>query len=213
LISDTSINDGSRARMIHWYHCIFSPFCWFSYVLPQLHLMSGARSLASEITFLVEKLTLIKRQIGTIERTLVKLVDETEEGKYLLSITGINYIAAAGLLAELGCFRSYRTAKQMIKMAGSNPTERESAGKRGAHTPMSKQGRPVLRYCSWTSVIPMLRFNADFRDWVKKRRERPAYANPLGGQGDAAVHFGDSLEPTRVHNMVPLPSWPNPNEV
>jgi len=143
---------------------------------------AGAQSLAFEISFLVEKLTLIKRQIGTIERTLVRLVDETEEGKYLLSITGLNYIAAAGLLAELGSFKLYRTAKQMIKMAGSNPTERESGGKRGAHTPMSKQGRPVLRYCAWTSVIPMLRFNADFRDWAKQRRERPAHANSLGGR-------------------------------
>jgi transposase len=143
---------------------------------------AGARSVASEITFLVEKLELIKGHIGTIERTLVKLVDETEEGKYLLSITGINYIAVAGLLAELGSFKRYRTAKQMIKMAGSNPTESESGGKRGTHTPMSKQGRPVLRYCAWTSVIPMLRFNADFRAWAKQRRERPAYANPLGGR-------------------------------
>jgi transposase len=143
---------------------------------------AGARSVASEITFLVEKLELIRRQIWTIERTLVSLVDETEEGKYLLSITGLNYVAVAGLLAELGCFKSYRTAKQMIKMAGSNPTESESAGKRGAHTPMSKQGRPVLRYCAWTAVIPMLRFNADFRVWAKQRRERPVHANPLGGR-------------------------------
>ena len=66
-------------------------------------------------------------------------------------------------------------------MAGSNPTESESGGKRGAHTPMSKQGRPVLRYCAWTSVIPMLRFNTDFRDWAKKRRERPVHDNPLCG--------------------------------
>jgi len=114
-------------------------------------------------------------------RRLVK-VDETEEGKYLLSITGLNYISAAGLIAELGCFKLYRTSKQMIKMAGSNPTESESGGKRGAHTPMSKQGRPVLRHCAWTSVIPMLRFNIDFRAWAKQRRERPAHANPLGGR-------------------------------
>jgi transposase len=143
---------------------------------------AGARSVASEITFLVEKLELIKGQIRAIEPTLVGLVDETDEGKYLLSITGLNYIAVAGLLAELGRFSSYRTAKQMIKMAGSNPTESESAGKRVAHTPMSKQGRPVLRYCAWTSVIPMLRFNADFRAWAKQKRERPVHANPLGGR-------------------------------
>ena len=143
---------------------------------------AGARSVSSEISFLVEKHELIRRHIRIIEGTLVRLVDETEEGKYLLSIRGLNYIAVAGLLAELGCFKAYRSAKQMIKMAGSNPTESESAGKRGTHTPMSKQGRPVLRYCAWTSVIPMLRFNPDFRAWAKQRRERPAHANPLNGR-------------------------------
>jgi len=143
---------------------------------------AGARSVSSEISFLVEKLELIRRHIRIIEGTLIRLVDETEEGNYLLSIKGLNYIAVGGLLAELGCFKSYRSAKQMIKMAGSNPTESESAGKRGTHTPMSKQGRPVLRYCAWTSVIPMLRFNPDFRAWAKQRRERPAHANPLNGR-------------------------------
>jgi transposase len=143
---------------------------------------AGAQSVSSEISFLVEKLELIRGHICSIERTLVRLVDETEEGKYLLSIRGLNYIAVAGLLAELGCFKSYRSAKQMIKMAGSNPTESESAGKKRSRTPMSKQGRPVLRYCAWTSVIPMLRFNPDFRAWAKQRRERPVHANPLGGR-------------------------------
>ncbi len=90
-------------------------------------------------------------------------MNETGEGKYLLSIRGLNYIAVAGLLAELGCFKAYRSAKQMIKMAAGNPIESESGGKRSSHTPMSKQGRPVLRYCVWTSVIPMLRLNPDFR--------------------------------------------------
>ena len=99
--------------------------------------------MSSEISFLVEKFELIRRHIRIIERTLVRLVNETEEGKYLLSIRGLNYTAVAGLLAELGCFKAYRSAKQMIKMAGSNPAESESAGKRGSHTPMSKHGRRV----------------------------------------------------------------------
>jgi transposase len=140
---------------------------------------AGAQSVATEISFLVDKLKLIKQHIRLMERTLVRLVDEAEEGKYLLSIRGLNYTAVAGLLAELGCFKAYRSAKQMIKMAGSNPTESESAGKRGSHTPMSKQGRPVLRYCAWTSVIPMLRLNPDFRAWAKQMRERPVQPTPL----------------------------------
>jgi transposase len=143
---------------------------------------AGARSLSSEITFLCEKVELIRRHISAIDKDLANLVNQAEEGKYLLSVRGLNYIAVAGLLAELGSFKSYRSAKQMIKMAGSNPTESESGGKRSAHTPMSKQGRPVLRYCAWTSVIPMLRLNADFRAWAKLRKERPVHANPLNGR-------------------------------
>ena len=143
---------------------------------------ASAGSVSMEISFLVEKFNLIKQHIHTVEGTLVRLVDETEEGRYLLSIRGLNYIAVAGLLAELGCFKAYQSARQMIKMAGTNPTESESAGKKRARTPMSKQGRPVLRYCAWTSVIPMLRFNSDFRAWAKNMRERPAHANPLNGR-------------------------------
>jgi transposase len=141
-----------------------------------------AKAVSLEIGFLVEKLRLIRSQIKSLEKVLIQLVDQTEEGEYLLSITGLNYISVAGLLAELGSFRSYHSAKQMIKMAGSYPTEKESGGKRGQFTPMSKHGRPVLRHCAWTSVVPMLRFNADFRAWAKQRRERPAHANPLCGK-------------------------------
>jgi hypothetical protein len=63
---------------------------------------ASAWSVSMEISFLVEKFSLIKQHIRIIERTMVRLVDETEEGKYLLSIRGLNYIAVAGLLAELG---------------------------------------------------------------------------------------------------------------
>jgi len=143
---------------------------------------AGAHSVSTELSFLVERLLLIKRQIQMVEEALVTLVGETEEGKYLLSIRGLNYLSVAGLLAEIGSFRSYRNAKQLVKMAGSNPTESESAGKRGVHTPMSKHGRPLLRYCAWIAVIPMLRLNPDFRAWGKRLRERPVHEHPLNGK-------------------------------
>ena len=154
---------------------------------------AGARSLSCEVAFLVDKLELIRRQICIMEETMIRLVDETEEGKYLLSIRGLDYIAVAGLLAELGCFKLYRSAKQMIKMAGSNPTESESAGKKRSKTPMSKQGRPLLRYCAWTSAIPMLRLNPDFRAWAEQRRERPVHANPLSGREVVGAAFNRLL--------------------
>ena len=143
---------------------------------------AGAQSVSSEIAFLVEKRRLLEQQLSHMNDTLARLVHETMEGKYLLSIIGLSHISVAGIIAELGPFSSYQNAKQLIKMAGSNPTESESGGKRRSHTPISKQGRPVLRHCAWTAVIPMLRFNPDFRDWAKKLRERPAHSNPLSGR-------------------------------
>jgi transposase len=109
-------------------------------------------------------------------------VKSIEEGKYLLSIPGINYLSAAAIIAETGPLKQYQNAKQVIKMAGTNPIESESGGKRLGETPMSKKGRPVLRYSVWNAVIPLLRHNADFRSWAKRLRERPAHANPLNGK-------------------------------
>jgi transposase len=143
---------------------------------------AGTESVSLEISLLVQRLWLLRAQIEKTEDIMVKLVDETEEGKYLLSIIGLNYISVAGMLAELGSFKAYSNARQLIKMAGSNPTESESAGKRGARTPMSKKGRPGLRYCTWNAVIPMLRHNPDFRAWAKRLKERPVHANPLKGK-------------------------------
>ena len=142
----------------------------------------GAAPVALEISFLVERLRLIRTQVDKTVEVLTRLVDKAKEGKYLLSIRGLNYVSVAGILAELGSFKSYRNAKQLVKMAGTNPTESESAGKRGSHTPMSKQGRPALRYCLWRAVIPLLRHNPSFRSWARKLRERPVHANPLNGR-------------------------------
>jgi transposase len=142
----------------------------------------GADAVATEITLLVSRYYLIEQQVDRLVKSLIKLVDKTEEGKYLLSIPGINYLSTAALLAELGSFRSYHNAKQLIKMAGTNPIESESGGKRLGKTPMSKKGRPRLRYSAWSAVIPLFRHNPDFRAWAKQRRERPAHANPLNGK-------------------------------
>jgi transposase len=142
----------------------------------------GASSVAVEVSLLASRYSLIEEQIDKLVKSLIGLVERTEEGKYLLSIPGISYLSAAGLLAETGPLKHYQNAKQVIKMAGTNPIESESGGKRLGETPMSKKGRPRLRYSAWNAVIPLFRHNADFRSWAKRLRERPAHANPLNGK-------------------------------
>lgn len=142
----------------------------------------GADAVAMEVSLLVSRYCLIEQQVDRLVKSLIRLVDRTEEGKFLLSIPGINYLSSAALLAELGPLKAYHNAKQLIKMAGTNPIEVESGGKRLGKTPMSKKGRPRLRYSAWSAVIPLFRHNPDFRAWAKRLRERPAHANPLNGK-------------------------------
>lgn len=140
---------------------------------------SGAQAMSMELCLLAERLRIIGEQVDKMEGLLVSLVDSVGDSRFLLSVKGLSYITVAGILAELGPLRCYQNAKQVIKMAGSNPVESESAGKRGSHTPMSKKGRPGLRWCIWAAAISLLRHNPDFRLWASRRRERPAHAHPL----------------------------------
>jgi len=135
--------------------------------------------MAQEIGLLVGRIKLNLEQIEQVIRKLREMVDCIPESQYILSINGLNYLTVAAVWAGLGPLSNYTNAKQCIKMIGTNPTEKESAGKSSSLTPMSKHGRSGLRGGLWNAVISLLRHNADFKSWVKARQERPANTNPL----------------------------------
>lgn len=74
----------------------------------------GATSVSMQISLLVGRLRLIGEQADQMVERLMMPVDAAEESKYLLSTRGTNYLSVAGLLAELGRFRSYQNAKQIF---------------------------------------------------------------------------------------------------
>ncbi len=140
---------------------------------------AGANSVACELALLARRMTLLMRHIGDQVERMMKLVDSIPDSRFLLSIPGIGYITVAGLLAELGPLTNYQNARQLIKMAGTNPTQSESAGKYSNRTPMSKKGRSGLRLTLWSAAANLVRLNEDFRSWAKERRERAAHAHPM----------------------------------
>jgi transposase len=140
---------------------------------------AGANCSALELSFLAQQLKLLSQQINHTKHVITELLAKLNESSYLLSIKGLGIISAAGIIAEVGPFGAYKNAGQLIKLAGTNPTEWESAGKKHSNTPMSKKGRPGLRSCIWMAAINLLRCNPDFKQWAKERRERPLYQHPL----------------------------------
>lgn len=142
-------------------------------------IQAGEGVISFELSQLVERLRLLTEQRQRAEQLLIALVECVPESKYLLSVPGLGHITIAGILGELGPLNLYRNAKQLIKMAGINPVQSESAGKKASQTPMSKKGRPLLRYCLWEASLNMLNHNQEFKAWVKRLQERPVHQNPL----------------------------------
>lgn len=140
---------------------------------------AGSSAVASEVSMLVERLRLLQGQKEKTDRLLVGLEESLPESWLLLSVNGIGHITVAGLLGELGPIRNYQNARQLVKMAGINPVQSESAGKRGGRTPMSKKGRPLLRHCLWEACSGLLRYNASFKSWFEGLLERPVHSHPL----------------------------------
>ena len=140
---------------------------------------AGARGIALELSLMTQQLLLLSEQIEQTKNILQDLLLSIPESRCILSIQGVGHVAAAGILAETGPLQAYRNAGQLIKLAGTNPTSWESAGKRHSITHMSKKGRPRLRSCLWIAAISLLRSNPDFKEWARARRERELHMHPL----------------------------------
>lgn len=86
-------------------------------------------------------------------------------------------LTVAKLVARIGPLEDYGNGRDLIKLAGSNPIESESAGKSRSHTPMSKKGRSDLRGVLWQAALSLLRNNAEFKEWAKRMEDRAGQAN------------------------------------
>jgi transposase len=140
---------------------------------------AGAEGVATEIGLVVERLRLLDAQIKKVERRMLELAGRLPEATYALSIPGLSRLMVGKLIARIGPLEDYRDAKDLIKLAGSNPTQSESAGKSRSHTPMSKKGRSDLRSLLWQAAMALLRKNDEFKSWARGMESRAAHANPL----------------------------------
>lgn len=140
---------------------------------------AGAQGVRLELQLLVPRLCLLRDQIAQLERQLVTRVQQFEEYTYVHSMPGLGMLTVAGLIAEIGPVEHYGNGKDLVKLAGVNPSHSESAEKGPTYTPMSKKGRAGLRACLWQAALGVLRSNPEFRTWATQLAARGPQANPL----------------------------------
>jgi transposase len=139
----------------------------------------GAEALVDAVYLWAGQLMYMQRQRQHAEDQLVTAFARFDESKYLCSIYGLGSINGAGLLADIGDIRQYSSYKQLPKLAGIVPTERQSADHASICTPMSKRGRPLLRLVVYRAVVSLLRHNDLFKTYVERLMTRAAGQNPL----------------------------------
>jgi len=129
-------------------------------------LTEGIDALQSAIRLYLEKRQLLHRQLSEVRAALSKTFLALPEASSLLSVPGLGLISSATILAEIGNPQYYGNARQLIKLAGTQPTPNTSGRKSRSKTPMSHQGRPRLRTALYFACLRLIQLDDTFaRDY------------------------------------------------
>jgi transposase len=125
-------------------------------------LSDGIDALQLALRLHVETLEALERQLEEVYTALVDTFLALPESTYLLSMHGLGLITAATILAEIGDPSHYTSARQLIKLAGTQPVPNTSGRKSRSQTPMSRKGRPRLRTALFFAVMRLVQLDEAF---------------------------------------------------
>jgi transposase len=132
--------------------------------------------LAREIQRAVARLDGLTAQMTAVAEEINALLDPLDEPRYLRTIPGLGWASVAGLIAHIGAIAKYRHGRQLIKLAGTNPSRRETGLTVGRSHVMSRRGRAGLREVIYLATMSCLQHNPRIRahyDRLVQRTERP----------------------------------------
>jgi transposase len=101
----------------------------------------------------LRQIEFLDREIALIDRALAEQVLASAEMRRLLTLPGVNFVAAAALMAAIGDIRRFPTARQLASYLGLDPRVNQSGAEPARHGRISKQGpgetRHVLVEAAW----------------------------------------------------------------
>ena len=100
----------------------------------------GHAAAMREVTRLVERIDFIGDQLDRVAAELQPCLEAVPKATYLATLPGIGWVTIAGLIAEIGPFDRYQHGRQLVTLAGLQPSRRESGQAR--RTNADDQARP-----------------------------------------------------------------------
>lgn len=121
-----------------------------------------------EKKLLAQRVEFFKTQIKELDQELRVLINQDEalrqSEKLLLTIPGVGPITAWTLIAEVGDFNRFDSAKKLAAFAGVCPSFQHSGTSLTGTGHMSKAGNRTLRKLLYLAAIAALRTNGVFKD-------------------------------------------------
>jgi transposase len=114
------------------------------------------------------------QEIRALEDRLDELVRGLSETRYLRSVKGIGLVTVATLLGETGGLGHYRSAEEVIKLAGLNLYELSSGKHRGQRR-ITRRGRSLLRAGLYRAAVGVVRRSGPLREFYERLRARGKY--------------------------------------
>jgi transposase len=93
----------------------------------------------------LRELDRLGEDLAALDREIAQAAAEDPSVKRLLTITGVNLIAAAGLAAAIGDIKRFDSAQKLVSYVGLNPRVRQSGLGLAQYGRISKQGRSHAR--------------------------------------------------------------------
>jgi transposase len=110
---------------------------------------SGSRVLPDDEGGAIERhlreLDRLGEDLGVLDKDIAQVAIDDPAVKRLLTITGVNLIVAAGLVAAIGDVRRFDNSEKFVSYVGLNPRVRQSGLGLAQHGRISKHGRSHAR--------------------------------------------------------------------
>lgn len=102
------------------------------------------QALQLAVTVYLETIAQLQARQERARAGLLETFLALSEAPYILSL-GLGLTSSALLLAEIGDPRAYRSGKELVKLAGLQPTPNHSGKRQSGATPISRKGRSRMR--------------------------------------------------------------------
>jgi transposase len=120
----------------------------------------------------LRQIDFLDEEIAEVERAIATDALGEPQVKRLMTVPGVNVIAAATFLAAVGDITRFRTPRQLVGYLGLDPRVRQSGSSPATHGRISKQGSSSARHALVEAAWSVVRQPGPLRAFYQRIRAR-----------------------------------------